>query len=83
MDHGCNAEPNAAANAGTGRMRTEHSVAVLCLSRAWKLHVLLCALVVMPVLIRAAADLEITIEMDSTWQTQTATNRHIYRYPGV
>ena len=57
-------------------MKTKHLTAFLFVGRARKLWLLLCTLVVVPVLIRAADDVEITVELASTWKSQTKTNHH-------
>lgn len=41
-----------------------------------KTHGLLCAVMVAPLLVRAADHVEFKVELDATWESQSRTNRH-------
>lgn len=61
-----------ATNAGI--QRTEHPV--LCPGPVWKFYLLLLPFVLIPVMIQAAEEMEIKVELESTWQSPTTTNHH-------
>ncbi len=58
------------------QMGTEPTAVLPLVGQTGVFNVLLCILVIVPISIRAADYVEITIELNSTWRSQTTTNHH-------